>query len=119
MTKKEDISYHLRDSRIKSDNAGLQRLLKGLKELINPFDLLDKYHLYNLATGKAAAQEAEAFMLNISSIGDEQRNQFIDECTEKSKRFEERIKRQVVKTFAADGQKRKVKDGKVVAACLI
>ena len=27
MRKKEDISYHLRDSRIKSDNTGLQRLL--------------------------------------------------------------------------------------------
>ena len=121
MSKKEDISYHLRDSKIKSDNAGLQRLLKGLKELMNPFDILDKDRLYNLATGKAATHEAESFMLNISSIGDEQRNKFIDECIEKPKRLEERIKRQVVKTFATDGKKRKVtaKDGKVVAACLI
>ena len=92
-------------------------LLNGLKELMNPFDLLDTDHLYNLATGKAATQEAEALMLNISSIGDEQRNQFIDECID----LKSVVKRQVVKTFATDGQKRKVaaKNDKVVAACLI
>ena len=65
--------------------------------------------------------ETESFLLNFFQIGDKERKQFVDECINKPERFEDRIKRQRICSFATECGKRRCRgiDGKVVAACLV
>ncbi|KAK0169235.1 hypothetical protein PV327_011694, partial [Microctonus hyperodae] len=47
--------------------------------------------LYNIATGKAASPLVKLFLLNVENIGNEERQQFIAECTTDIRRFEKSI----------------------------
>lgn len=122
MTKKEDISKDLKNYRIKSDNAALKKIKAMVHDTVNPFNTeLDYGNLYNLGTGKAASKSAEDFLLNLKEIGEIERKKFIVECAADPGRFESRIKRQKLNTFATDGGKNKLKgaNGKIIAACLV
>ena len=54
-------------------------------------------------------------------IGNKERIKFINECIARPERFEQRIKRQNLHTFATEGGKKKLtsKDGKLEETCLI
>ena len=122
MTKKEEVSHYLRPSRMKRDNDTIHNVVNVIKDCMNPFDnLSEENHLYNIATGKPTSVETEQFLLNITEIGNKARKQFIDECVEWPKRFEERIGKQKLKRFASEAGRNKItsKDGKVMTACFI
>ena len=73
-----------------------------IKEDLNPFNMEDKEHLFNLATGKSVSKETEDFLLNIVKIGNAERTRIIDDCIECPARFHEKIKQPVLKTFATE-----------------
>ena len=80
-----------------------------VKDAMNPFDgELDPTHLYNIGTGEAASDNRERL------------RKFIYECIEDPNRFEMRIPRRNLLTFASEAGKHKPKKtDKVVAACLV
>ena len=66
-------------------------------------------------------QKTEEFLLNISKIGEEERNKSILECVEDRSRFQKSIKRQTICSFATETGTKNVKvgDGKIISACLV
>ena len=70
MARKDEVSHYLRPSKIKADNITIRKVVNIIRETMNPFDELEKDHLYNIATGKAASAETADFVLKIDSIGD-------------------------------------------------
>ena len=121
MKKKEDITYKLRPDVIRKDNECVSKLRGMIKENLNPFNMDDKEHLYNIATGKSVSKQTEDFLLHVLEIGNKERIKFINECIARPERFEQRIKRQNLHTFATEGGKKKLtsKDGKLEETCLI
>ena len=103
MTKKEDITSVLKLHNIKNDNMCLGQILDMIKTNMNPFGIIDTLYLFNIATGKSVSQKTEEFLLNISKIGEEERNKFILECIEDPTRFNKSIKRQTIHSFATNG----------------
>ena len=61
------------------------------------------------------------FLLNVESISKEARKSFIQECVENPNRFEERIKKNKIHSFATESGKRKIwgAEGKIIEATLI
>jgi hypothetical protein len=122
MSKKEDITESLKPHRVRKDNAAVQSILEMVQQTMNPFSAeIDPEKLYNIGTGKAASESTEQFLLNVAQIGEQRRCQFIVECIEDPNRFEKKIQKVKVITFASEVGKHKIKgsDGKVVAACLV
>ena len=122
MTRKEDVSFHLKPHQIRSDNAALCKVISLLEDTINPFEeSLDKSNLFNIATGKAASEDTAKFLLTVEEIGNEAKHIFDEKCQKLSTRFEKRIKRQKLQTFETENGKRRLKasDGKLMAACMV
>ena len=118
--KNDDSLHHLKQSKIKKDNEALHNVISVIQDTMNSFDEIEKDHLYNIATGKAASTETEDFLLNIQGKGEKARKKFIDDCIENPKRFEDRICRQALATFAIEAGKRRVRsNGKEIAACFM
>ena len=80
MTKKDDVSQHIKPNSIKKANAYVRQVLHLLREMVNPFEMTVESPLFNIATGKSVMSETEHFLLNTDFIGDRERNKFIDEC---------------------------------------
>lgn len=56
---------------------------------INPFDDgISPRDLFNLSSGKAASTETAEFLLNVTSLGAKQRDEFIKECVTDNSRFD-------------------------------
>jgi len=53
---------------MKSDGKIINQLIFTIKESTNPFDNVEKDHLYNIATRKAAASERQDFLLNVEKV---------------------------------------------------
>ena len=121
MTKKDDISQHIKPNRIKKTNASVRQVLHVLREMVNPLEMAEESPLFNIVTGKSVMSETENFFLNIDLIGGRERNKVIDECRERPETFEERIKRQKLSTFTTEAGKKRItsKDGKILAACFV
>ena len=51
----------------------------------------------NIGSGKAASKETTLFLLHVTAIGNRAGEEFIEECKNNPKRFEERIKKQDTK----------------------
>ena len=102
-------------------NTLLFKVIGLIRETINPFTQNKGSPLVNIATGKVASPETEQFLLNFQEYGAQKRLKFVAECIETSERFEERIERQKLYTFATDLGKKKVQtsDGKVLAASFV
>ena len=74
MTKKEDVSQDLKINQMRKNSKDLCQVMNMIKETINPFaDDIDKKHLFNLASGKAASPDTESFLLDIVSTGNKAR----------------------------------------------
>ena len=99
----------------------LDQILDMIKANMNPFGTINPLFLFNIATGKSVSQKTEEFLLNISKIGEEERNKFILECIEDPTRFNKSIKRQVIHSFATEGGTKNIKvgDGKIILGCFI
>ena len=121
MTKKEDITSALKQHNIKNDNMCLGQILDMIKANMNPFGTINPLFLFNIATGKSVSQKTEEFLLNISKIGEEERNKFILEYIEDPTRFNKSIKRQTIYSFATEAGTKNIKvgDGKNISACLV
>lgn len=75
---------------------------------INPFDDgISPRDLFNLSSGKAASTETAEFLLNVTSLGAKQRDEFIKECVTDNSRFDRPIKRNTMKNFAMENTKYK------------
>ena len=108
MTKKDDVSKHIRTNRKKMINAPVRHVLHVLREMINTFKMTWVNPLFNIATGKSVKSETENFLLNIDIIRDRERNRFIDECRDMPERFKERFKRQKLSTFTTEAGKKRI-----------
>ena len=124
MDKGEDVSHYLLPAKVKMDNNSIKQVITTIRDVMNPFSQTSDEQerlLYNIATGKATSAETMDFLLNIDTIGENRRQQFITECIERKERFEERITKQKIKSFATEAGRKKItlKDGKVMAACYL
>ena len=99
----------------------LGQILDMIKANMNPFGTINPLFLSNIATGKSVSQKAEEFLLNISKIGEEERNKFILEYIEDPTRFNKSIKPQTIYSFPTEAGTKNIKvgDGKNISACLV
>ena len=103
LTSKEDVSDELRPCNLKKNNKSLTKLLTAIPNSMNPFSSeIDKDHLFNISTGKAAKEETSTFLLDIGSIGRKKRESFIQACCDDPSAFIEPIKKTKLKTFATE-----------------
>ena len=117
LTKKEAITESLKASNINKDNLAVKEIKSMIENSLNPFKKdADPDRLFNICTGKSCKKGTEDFLLNVESIGNEARKSFIQECVENPNRFEERIKKNKIHSFAAGSGKRKIRgaEGKII-----
>lgn len=82
----DDTSYTLKKNRIEKNSNTLNSIVETIKKTINPFsEKVDKDSLFNLSTGKAASSNVTNFLLNVKSLGQEQK--FFSDFFEDSTRF--------------------------------
>ena len=96
MTKRDNITSTLKPHNIKNDNICLGQILDMIKANMNSFGTINPLYLCNIATGKSVSQKNDEFLLNISKIGEEERNKFVMECIEDPSRFNKPTKRQTI-----------------------
>ena len=122
LTKKEDITESLKASNINKDNLAVKEIKSMIENSLNPFKKdADPDHLFNICTAKSCKKGTEEFLLNVESIGNEARKCFLQECVENPNRFEERIKKKKIHSFARESGKRNIRgaEGKIIEATLI
>ena len=69
---------------------------------MNPFtSAMEKEHLVNIASGKAAPDETADFLTKVWTISSSVRNCFIRDCNDNPNAYQNTIKRQKVKNFAS------------------
>ena len=109
LTRKEDVTEELKPHRMNQNSKDLSTLINAVVETMNPFtQTIDKDHLFNIATGKAAQDDTAAFLLEVPLTGSKAKDEFIEGCAEDSSRFSQPIKRQKIKNFASQAGKFKV-----------
>ncbi|CAH2088517.1 unnamed protein product [Euphydryas editha] len=102
LTKKDDTSHSLQRSKIKKDKESLDSIIKAIKEAMDPFDdAMDKKLLFNISTGKATSPEVTDFLLYVKTAGNQQKLDFISDCSSNPDRFEKPIKRNKIINFAS------------------
>ena len=105
MSKKEDVTQDLRPSQMKKNNKHLQNIVETLQENMTPFsESIDKESLFNIGSGKAALTQTADFLLSIVEKGCVNRDKFIQESIDQSKRFEDKITRNKLFTLANEGK---------------
>lgn len=109
----DEVTTDLKDSNIKRSAAQIDNLKKNICERLNPFSPLAKPDvLYKINTGESASVRTKDFLLEVFTLGDEQRKTFIQECSIDPTRFEKPIKKNVLETFKVKTVK-KVNNGKI------
>lgn len=99
----DDTSHCLQQHQVKKDKLDLNRIITVINNSINPFhENIDKNSLFNISTGKAASQPIADFLLNITSIGNKQKMEFISECVKEPGRFVKPIRKNKILNFASD-----------------
>ena len=114
LSTKDDVTSDLRPTRMKKNAKDLATIKCVLKGTMNPFTVAEKDFLYNLSSGKGASEKTTYFFTNAETIGEQRRDEFIDECCADQERFENRITREkTLSTFANEGvTKKSMKDNK-------
>ena len=111
MASKEDVVSELKPNQLKRNCTDLNKIITTIQESLNPFSKeTPKDQLYNIGSGKAASTDTSKFLLNVNRIGSESREAFISECIADSTRFERRLQKRKIFTFATEGQKYKLRD---------
>ncbi|CAG5110081.1 Protein of unknown function, partial [Cotesia congregata] len=102
LTKKDDTSHSLQRSKIKKDKESLDSIIKAIKETMDPFDdATDEKLLFNISSGKAPSPEVNKFLLNMKIAGNQQKLDFVSDCSSNPDRFEKPIKRNKIINFAS------------------
>ena len=84
---------------------------------MNPFsESIGKEILFNVGSGKAASTQTAVFLLDIVEKGCVNRDKFIQECIDQSKRFEDKISRNKLLTFAREGKRYRLRSNNKVAS---
>ena len=110
MASKEDVVSDLKPNQLKRNCTDLNEIITTIQESLNPFSKeTPKDQLYNIRSGKAASTDTSKFLLNVNRIGPELRETFISECIADSTRFERRLQKRKIFTFATKGQKYKLR----------
>lgn len=111
LSQADDTSYTLQKNRIEKDSKTLNSIVETIKKTMNPFsENVDKDSLFNLSTGKAASSTSTDYLLNVKSLGEEQKSKFFSECFEDSTRFVRPIPRNKMYNFASDCVKKSIKN---------
>ena len=98
------VKYH------NKDNLAVKEIKSMIENSLNPFKKdADPDRLFNICTRKSCKKGTKDFLLDVESIGNEARKSFIQECVENSNRFEERIKKSKIQSFATESRKRKIR----------
>ena len=78
--------------------------------MINPFDSsVPESRLFNIKTGQTVSPEAEKYLLSVVSMGEKQRDCFINDCLKSDERFEKAIPRNKVSNLASASFRKKNK----------
>ncbi|KAL4718512.1 hypothetical protein ACJJTC_002715 [Scirpophaga incertulas] len=105
----QDITADLEQSRIKRHSLQLDHCITHIKQNMNPFSRdVDKDLLYNISTGQAVTIDIENFLLNVETLGNKQREEFITECSADDERLEKVIKRNKILNFRTAAPKQKM-----------
>ncbi len=87
--------------------------MEKMSKFTNPLSKFTKQtwetYLYCLADGKQMPEEVKHDMLNISILGREWKDEFLQECFKDITRFDKPIKRRNLKSFASVAIKSRVK----------
>ncbi|XP_011171576.3 uncharacterized protein LOC105204222 [Solenopsis invicta] len=106
---RQDVTADLQKSSIQINSSHLKKLINSIQQNINPFAPdLQRNLLFNISTGQAAQEHVADFLLNIEKNGNNQREDFIKECSESEERFEKVIKKNKIMNFASSLIKKKV-----------
>lgn len=105
----ESAAAQCRQSRIRKDNNQMEALSQKIDDFCNPFADNVSDSLINLASGRAACNATETYLLNTLKRGKESREQFQDEWRNDSSRFLKKVKRIRVQNFAAENGKKRHK----------
>lgn len=109
LTNKEDISEELKPHRVKKNCLHAEKIIFSINQTMNPFSsTIEKDHLFNIASGKAASTETAEFLLNVWTLGYSARDCFIMDCNNDPEAYKNPIKRQKVKNFASEAGNYKI-----------
>ena len=116
LRKRQDVTADLEKSRISMKCSQIQKFTANIQQNVNPFAVdLDSNFLYNISTGQAAKEEIADFLLKIEENGNNQRQNFIQECNADAEPFETSIKRNKILNFTSVVGKKKVSvAGKII-----
>lgn len=107
----QDVTAALQNSIITKDLTCLNAFIKECKDHINPFDFeqISFDYLFNIETGRSAPDDVANFLLNIEKTGQEQRDDFILQCSNNELRFESPISKNKILNFTSCTKKVKAK----------
>ena len=120
MKSSNEQNKHLRSKHIHKETTNLNNLKNTIKSMLNPFlKDIHKDVLFNIKTGRQASASVENYLLTAKKVGDEKRDQFVQECQDDANRFEKSISKTKIVNFATENFKAKnksTKAGEVVSA---
>ena len=105
-----------RPSEIRKSEASVKKTISAVKSFLNPFDVDDKTGLYVLSSGARVPADVEKDVMHAITVGNEQKEKFINERLEKKTGFSDPIKNLKLKTMAVTTKtvKLKTSDRKLV-----
>ncbi len=113
----------LEKAEIRKSEEAVKRTITAIRNFTNPFTLVDKDHLYSLASGAPASPEVEFDVLRAEQAGKEAKEAFIKDrfMINSEGLFFQPIKRQKLKTMEASNKtvKLTVSQGKVCGAIFL
>jgi len=118
MVTKEDTSAELKPSRMKRDCSDLGKVISQIKDSFNPFtcEKAPSDTLFNISTGKGTSDEVRDCLLKIPATGKKRHKEFVEACVNDPNRFEQRITKVALKTFADScGRNRRTTDKRIAA----
>lgn len=71
--------HELERAEIRKSEEAIQRTISAIRNFTNPFSLVDKEHLYNLASGAPASPKVEFGVLHAEAAGKESKEAFIQD----------------------------------------
>lgn len=89
----------LRHTEILKGEKLVQKAKETICSFLNPFDISDEDKLVIISSGRAASTEVSNDVLNAEIIGEQARNEFIEERITKGENFFQPIKRKRLKTL--------------------
>lgn len=97
----------LERAEIKKSEEAVQRTISAIRNFTNPFSVVDKEHLYNLASGAPVSPEVEFDVLRAEAAGKESKDAFIRDrfvSGSSEELFFEPIKKLKLKTMDASNK---------------